>query len=230
MPPEQRSELLRAWYLALLERLGPSRWWPGESPFEVAVGAVLVQNTAWRNVEKALASLKAKKALDPASLLRMPEAELHEALRPSGYFRLKAGRLRNLLAYFAEHAGWDKAPGNLALSFLKRKSTERLRRELLAVKGIGAETADAVLLYALDRPSFVVDAYTRRIFSRHGLVPPDIAYEDLREFFMRALPEDRALYNEYHALIVRLGNAFCLKSRPRCAECPLGVFMDHAPL
>lgn len=217
-----------AFHDAMASRFSPCHWWPGITPFEVTVGAVLTQNTAWRNVEKALELLRSKDALKPEALWRMPPAELEEALRPSGFFRLKAKRLRNLLAYFSAHPGWDASPGNLSLDFIQAKDDDVLRRELLAVSGIGGETADCILLYALDRPSFVVDAYTRRIFNRHGMVPPDISYEELRAFFMDVLPLDVPLYNEYHALIVRTGHVYCKKSRPLCDQCPLGGFLDHA--
>lgn len=216
------------YFQAMTAHFGPLRWWPGETPFEIAVGAVLTQNTAWRNVEKALALLGERDALRPEAIHAMPRDVLEECLRPSGFFRLKAQRLRNLMDFFTSFPGWDKAPGNLSLDFLQDKDTEALRRDLLGVNGIGPETADAILLYALHRPSFVVDAYTRRIFSRHGFLPPDVPYAELRAFFMDVLPLDVPLYNEYHALIVRTGNGFCKKAKPRCQACPLGIFLDHA--
>ncbi len=213
-------------YRAMLERLGPSRWWPGDSPFEVAVGAVLTQNTAWSNVEKALARLRAAGALSPLALWRMPIEELEEALRPSVFFRQKTKRLRNLLACFACLAGSTEPPDDIRLEFLQSLDDAPLRAALLAVTGIGPETADAVLLYALGRPSFTADAYTRRIFSRHGLLPADASYETIREYFMSRLPADVALYNEYHALIVRTGKEWCKKNAPLCAECPLGPLSE----
>ena len=206
---------------------GPLRWWPGGSSFEIAVGAILTQNTAWRNVEKALTLLRERDAIRPEAIHAMPQGELEECLRPSGFFRVKSQRLRHLIAFLSSFPGWDKAPGNLSLDFMQERDTGELRRGLLGVRGIGPETADAILLYALNRPSFVVDAYTRRIFSRHGFLPHDTPYEELRAFFMDALPLDVPLYNEYHALIVRTGNSFCKKSRPLCHACPLGVFLDR---
>jgi endonuclease-3 related protein len=211
-------------YAAMAAHFGPCRWWPGDSPFEVAVGAVLTQNTAWRNVEKALARLREKDALRPEVLWRMPENVLEDALRPSGFFRLKARRLRNFLEYLRSFAGWDAPPGDLALDCLRGETSEDLRQALLRVRGIGPETADSILLYALERPSFVVDAYTRRIFSRHGLLAENSTYAAVRALFMDALPTDTRLFNEYHALIVRTGNSFCKKSRPLCSLCPLQGF------
>ncbi|MDR0826415.1 MAG: endonuclease III domain-containing protein [Desulfovibrio sp.] len=218
---------LMSLFSAMLAHFGPLRWWPGDSPFEIAVGAVLTQNTAWRNVEKAIAGLREKKALRPDILYSMSPAELEELLRPSGFFRLKTRRLRALLEYLRSYPGWDASPGNADLNFLRGADLSVLREELLAVRGIGPETADSILLYALDLPTFVVDAYTMRIFSRHGIFPPDIPYDEAREYFMDRLPQDVALYNEFHALIVRTGNTFCKKSRPLCANCPLAEFLDH---
>lgn len=219
------SEQINSFYSALLSHFGPCNWWPGDSPFEVAVGAILTQNTNWKNVEKALLNLKAQGSLTPRAIWDMPEAELAEALRPSGFFTLKAKRLRNLLACFAELAEDTSPPADPALSFLQGYSLEFLREKLLAVKGIGPETADSVLLYALNRPVFVVDAYTYRFLNRHSLITEDACYADMQELFMSALPEDVAMFNEYHALIVRLGQFFCRKSNPLCANCPLGIFL-----
>ncbi|MCL1939753.1 MAG: endonuclease III domain-containing protein [Desulfovibrionaceae bacterium] len=219
------GKTLLSYYEAMLESLGPSRWWPGEHPLEIAVGAVLTQNTAWKNVEKALDRLRRKNALRLDSLLNMPLEEMEEALRPSGFFRLKAQRLRNLLLFFSSFPGWNQNPEAGRLDFLQTLSTQELRKALLHVHGVGPETADCILLYALDRPSFVIDAYTRRICGRHGFFPDDVPYGELREFFMRALPVDVSLYNEYHALLVRTGNRFCKNRKPLCAECPLGKFL-----
>lgn len=219
-PPGARGILMR-WYHAMAEHFGPCGWWPGETPFEVAVGAVLTQNTAWDNVEKALTLLRARDALRPEVLWNMPVEELENCLRPSGFFRLKTERLRSLLRYFTTFPGWDAAPGNLSLSFLRAETTESLRAALLDIRGIGPETADAILLYALERPSFVVDAYTRRLCGRHGLLPENVPYAELRSFFMDALTADVPFFNEYHALIVRTGKTFCKKNRPLCGKCPL---------
>jgi endonuclease-3 related protein len=214
-------------YNTLSAHFGPCHWWPGEHPFEVAVGAILTQNTAWRNVEKALGILRDEGALRPEVLWAVPQDELERCLRPSGFYRLKATRLRNLLAWMTGHKGWDSAPENLQLGFLQHKGTDELRSELLGITGVGPETADSILLYALNRPSFVVDAYTRRMVSRHGLLPANVPYEELRAFFMRALPTDRALFNEYHALIVKTGNTFCKARKPLCSQCPLGYLVSH---
>lgn len=221
-----RLALLLRWYEAMAAHFGPCRWWPGETFFEVAVGAVLTQNTAWRNVDKALDRLRERDALRPEAIAAMPDAELEECLRPSGFFRLKARRLRNLLDLFARYPGWDKGPENTGLGFLQQIDTGELRDALLGVRGVGPETADCILLYALGRPSFVVDAYTRRLCHRHGQLPEDVPYDELRDFFMDVLPEDVPLYNEYHALIVRTGNSYCKKSKPLCHLCPLGAFLE----
>lgn len=227
--PSPRDTLMPL-YEAMAAHFGPCRWWPGETPFEVAVGAVLTQNTAWRNVEKALTLLKAGGPLTPARLLAMPADEMEKALRPSGFYRLKTTRLRNLLEFMASFPDFAD---DAELAFMQHRDTGTLRDELLRVKGVGPETADCILLYALGRPSFVVDAYTRRLVGRHALlppgVPPSLPYDGLREFFMKALPLDVSLYNEYHALIVRTGNVFCKKNRPLCHACPLGPFLDGVP-
>lgn len=221
------------YYRAMLGALGPSGWWPAKSPFEVAVGAILTQNTNWTNVEKALDLLRASGGLDPAGLWRMPVEKLEEALRPSGYFRQKALRLRALLALMAKDAGQSEnegPPNDPELSFWRGYEPSELREKLLGVRGIGPETADCILLYALGHPIFVVDAYTHRIFHRHGLVEESPTYADLQAFFMDALPSDAALYNEYHALIVRIGKEFCKKSKPLCEECPLRPYLEYEPV
>lgn len=220
--------MLMAWYDAMSRCFGPCRWWPGETPFEIAVGAILTQNTAWRNVEKALQRLREAQALTPAGLARLSPAQLEEAVRPSGFFRVKAARLRHFLDFLASFPGWERDAADPSLPGPAALPTGELRQALLAVKGIGPETADCITLYALGRPSFVADAYTARILSRHGQLPPDVPYAEMRDFFMDVLPPDSALYNEYHALIVRTGHTYCKKTSPRCRECPLGGFLDHA--
>jgi len=214
----RRDELLMRYYRAMRDALGPRDWWPANTPFEVCVGAVLVQNTAWTGVKKALANLDDAGALDPASLYALPESRLQELIRPAGYFRLKAARLKNLLEYLRNSCGFD-------LGVLAQRPMEELREELLQVRGVGPETADSILCYALKKLTFVVDAYTRRILSRHGLVPEDIPYEELREFFQDVLPQEWALYNDFHAQLVRVGNRFCKPGNPKCGECPLGSFL-----
>lgn len=208
-----RAELM-AIHDALLAAFGPQGWWPGETPFEVMVGAILTQNTNWRNVERAIANLKAARVLTPAAMGRLRAEELAELIRPAGYFRVKAARLGHLLGHLRERHG-----GSVAR--LLRTPLEPLRDELLGITGIGPETADSILLYAAGHPAFVVDAYTRRVLSRHGLVAEGAGYAEVRGIFTRALPTDVLLFNEYHALIVRLGKEFCRPRLPRCASCPL---------
>ncbi|MGE4553474.1 MAG: endonuclease III domain-containing protein [Desulfovibrionaceae bacterium] len=202
----------------MLAALGPSHWWPGETPFEVLVGAVLTQNTNWGNVERAIANLKAAGVLDPHAMYALPPAELSELIRPAGYFRVKAGRLRNVLAWLLEQCDGDMAG-------LAERDLAELRPSILEVKGVGPETADSILLYALNLPTFVVDAYTFRILGRHGLVAEDADYHALRAEFMDHLPEEAPLFNEYHALLVRVGKDFCRKRQPRCDACPLSPFL-----
>ncbi|MDO9583149.1 MAG: endonuclease III domain-containing protein [Desulfomicrobium sp.] len=216
----KRQALLLEYYHAMRAGLGPSGWWPGQTPFEIALGAILTQNTAWANVEKALHNLRAAGLLDPQALFRVREEELAALILPSGFFRIKAVRVRNFLQFLDRACGLD-------LETLQDRTVEQLRPALLEVSGIGPETADSILLYALGLPSFVVDAYTRRIFSRHGLVPADIGYGELREFFMDALPQDASLYNEYHALIVRTGKGWCAKREGKCALCPLAPYLKE---
>lgn len=202
---------LRALHDRLLARYGPQHWWPGDSPFEIMVGAVLTQNTAWTNVERAIDNLRRADALDPARILQLPSERLAELLRPSGYFNVKASRLKHFCAWYLEAGGWDA---------LRERETQDLRAALLAVHGIGPETADDILLYAFERPVFVIDAYTRRLFARQGLIAGDEGYEVLRRACERALGEDVALYNEFHALIVAHAKAHC-RPRPVCTACPV---------
>jgi endonuclease-3 related protein len=203
---------LREIYNHLLAYFGLQHWWPGDSPFEIMVGAVLTQNTNWSNVEKAIANLKAAGLLAPAALAALPAAELAELIRPAGYHNLKAARLKNLFVLIEEQGGVEA---------LLEQPTATLRELLLGVKGIGPETADSIVLYAAGRPVFVVDAYTHRILFRHGLISEDCDYFQMQELFMDNLEEDAALFNEYHALIVRVGKEFCRKSTPKCSDCPL---------
>lgn len=205
------AERLHAVYEALLAAHGPQGWWPGDTPFEVMLGAVLTQNTAWTNVERALAGLQARVRLDAEEILALPVEALAECLRPVGYFNVKARRLRSFCAAYLE------AGGHAGLAALP---TADLRRRLLAIHGVGPETADDMLLYAFERPVFVVDAYTRRIFARLGLLDGTEGYETIRHGFERALGPDVALFNEYHALIVVHGKDLC-RTRPRCGVCCL---------
>ena len=210
--------LLEDMFAAMRGALGPSRWWPADSGFEVAVGAVLTQNTAWGNVEKAITRLREAGRLDPRAMHALPLEDLAELIRPAGFFRIKARRLRNLL-------DWLQGACDYNLAALRDRDLEPLRAELLAINGIGPETADCILCYAAGLPSFVVDAYTRRIFARHGLAPENIGYAELRDLFMAALPPYPALYNEYHALLVRVAKKWCRKGKTDCETCPLGGFL-----
>lgn len=207
-----REQLLEI-YQTLLDSFGPQHWWPGETPFEVAVGAILTQNTSWFNVEKAIANLKAAGCLDAAKLHELDAADLEKLIRPAGYFRVKAKRLKNFIDWLCNEYGGD-------LRNLEGVSTARLREDLLSISGIGPETADSILLYALDRPIFVVDTYTARVMVRHGLIGADLDYQQLQDLFMSNLEPDVALFNEFHALLVMTGKDYC-KPKPRCSPCPL---------
>ena len=202
-------------YRILLQTYGPCHWWPAETPFEMAVGAILTQNTNWRNVEKAIANLREAALLSPAGLEAVEPSRLEELIRPAGFFRQKAERLQLLSGYLGEHHQGR-------LEEMLRQPLDRLRPELLSLKGIGPETADSILLYAGAHLSFVVDAYTRRIFTRVGLLHGAESYAEIRSFFMSELPAEVALYNEYHALIVAHAKEHC-RTKPLCAGCPLGV-------
>ncbi len=218
--PASTTRLLTDMFEAMLAHLGPSGWWPAQSPFEVALGAILTQNTNWSNVEKALANLRRHDLLDPEQLrLARPEV-VEECIRPSGFFRQKAKKIQNFLDFLDQERALD-------IKDLALLSTGELRKRLLAVKGIGPETADSILLYALDRPVFVVDAYTARICNQHGLVPEDVEYDELQDLFVSHLPERVEHYNEYHALLVRVGKEWCRKRGPRCDECPLRPFLPN---
>lgn len=200
-------------YRQLLARHGPQHWWPADSPFEVIVGAILTQSTHWRNVERAIANLKQHNALAPERLYKLSEEKLAELIRPAGYFRQKAKKLKAFLAHlYAQHDG--------DLREMLSQPANKLRTELLSIWGIGPETADSILLYAAQKLVFVVDAYTRRIFSRLGVVEPTISYEELQEFLRQRLPRSVKLFNEYHALIVRHGKEVC-RPKPRCGQCVL---------
>jgi len=207
------SGILSEVYERLFAALGPQHWWPGESPFEVMVGAVLVQNTAWKNVEKAIGNLREEGLLEPKALYELPPEALAELIRPAGYYRLKTRRLRNLLAMLVE-----RYDGSLDAMFAVDATT--LREELLSVNGIGPETADSILLYAAGLPTFVVDTYTHRVLARHGWIDFETDYHAIQDHFQSSLPVDVALFNEYHALLVRVGHLYCRK-RPQCEECPL---------
>ena len=208
--PERLQEI----YARMLERLGPQNWWPAETPFEVMVGAILTQNTNWRNVERAIGNLKDVGLLSFTAMEALPSGLLAEYIRPAGYYNIKARRLGNLLACIRERYGGDVE------EFLGQPLSP-LREQLLAVKGIGPETADSILLYAAKHPVFVVDTYTHRILSRHHLIDAESGYHEIQELFMDHLEADTCLYNEFHALLVRVGNRYCKKKNPDCDGCPL---------
>ena len=213
MPLQSKKRTLLEIYDKLYAFYGPQHWWPGDSPFEIAVGAILTQNTNWSNVEKAIANLKAARLLTARALHRVPAAQLALLIRPSGYFNIKAGRLRAFLAFLCTaYRG--------SMKKMAKNDTASLRAELLKVHGIGPETADSILLYALGKPVFVIDAYTKRVLSRHGIIDYRASYDEYRRLFHKALNEDAKLFNEYHALLVMVGKDYC-KPKPRCENCPL---------
>jgi len=254
-PVNVREDQIRAYYRALFQAWGPQNWWPARSRFEVIVGAYLTQNTAWTNVEKALANLRAAGLLSIKGIRQVPLAELEGLIRPSGYFRQKAQRLKTFVAFLdRQYAG--------SLTKMFARPTAELREELLRLNGVGAETADSILLYAGNHPVFVVDAYTRRILARHEILPDDATYEDIRKLLETSLaplaepsanskqsstrelasgfpdaphPPSRMsaakrtaltqVYNEMHGLIVGVGKNYCKKSQPDCDGCPLQVFL-----
>jgi len=205
---------LRLYYDALFAAHGPQHWWPGRTPFEIIVGAILVQNTSWTNVAPAIENLRRQKLLSPRAIEAVSATRLARLIRSSGYFRQKTKTLKAFTIFLRrEYQG--------ALARMFRAPTCTLRQQLLSVRGIGPETADSILLYAAKRPVFVVDAYTRRMLERHGVADVKLGYEDVRQLFERNLSPDVALYNEFHALIVHTGKHFCRPREPRCGECPL---------
>ena len=210
-------------YNMLNGHFGNLQWWPGESPFEVIVGAILTQNTTWRNVETAIANLKSKNLLDPKRLFKTRDDILASLIRPSGYYRVKTKRLKAFLTFLNDgyHDSLDR---------LFAEELWVLREKLLTVRGIGEETADSILLYAGQKPIFVVDAYTRRILQRHDFISSETSYADIQSLFMTNLPPSAPLFNQYHALLVNTGKQFCTKKYSRCTECPLSTIVDHASL
>jgi endonuclease-3 related protein len=247
-PPRLRGEI-PLYYTALLARYGPQNWWPARSRFEVIVGAYLTQNTNWSNVEKALFNLRRARRLSVNAMREAPIAELEALMRPSGYFRQKARNLKTFIAFLDQQYS-----GSLGRMFTQ--PTEKLRAELLALKGVGPETADSILLYAGNHPVFVVDAYTRRMLLRHGIIHEKTRYEEIRSMIEQAISSSEAgsllvpnpsldprhgvsrmsssarsalaqHYNELHALIVRVGNHYC-RAKPICEGCPLQSFLKIA--
>jgi endonuclease-3 related protein len=216
------GQALTGIYRRLLDRFGHQHWWPAEEPFEVVVGAILTQSAAWGNVQKAIANLKAAEALSPVRLRRLQLPRLARLVHPCGYYNAKALKLKSFAFWLGNHYGDD-------LARLFAGDTVDLRQQLLSVHGIGPETADSILLYAAGKPIFVIDAYTRRIFSRIGLTPEKDSYAGYQAFFMDSLPADAGLFNEYHALLVRLGKDVC-RRRPLCPQCCLSDICQFAKL
>jgi endonuclease-3 related protein len=207
------AQTIQQIYELLFKRFGPQHWWPGETKDEILAGAILTQNTNWQNVEKAILNLKKASVMSLEKLYSIGQPQLAELIRPAGYYNIKAKRLKAFLKWlFEQHNG--------RLSEIESIHTENLRQELLQINGIGPETADSILLYAFDRPVFVVDAYTYRIATRHQLIEPQCDYEQLRSLFEDSLEDNIKLFNEYHALLVRTGKEFC-RPQARCAGCPL---------
>jgi len=200
-------------YQKLYKTYGPRHWWPGETSFEVMVGAILTQNTSWGNVEKAILKLEGKGVLNPKGIHYLKKSQLASLIKSSGYYRIKADRLKSFMGFLFEEYGGD-------IKKMGRERLEELRGKLLQVKGIGPETADSILLYGLEKPIFVVDAYTKRILSRHGVISEKASYDDVQKLFMEHLPHDEKIFNEYHALLVHLGKNLC-KKIPQCNICPL---------
>ncbi|NVM56899.1 MAG: endonuclease III domain-containing protein [Desulfobacterales bacterium] len=215
-----KKRILLDLYSRLYRAFGPRHWWPGDSAFEVAVGAILTQNTAWRNVQKAIDNLKARRLLSPDALAALPVQDLASVIRPAGYYNIKARRLKHFLEFLLQETAGD-------LDRLLEEDLDTLRSKLLSINGIGPETADSILLYAGNKPTFVVDTYTQRILSRHSLIPEEASYDEVRSFFMDSLEPDASMFNEYHALLVHLGHTFCSKKDPRCTGCPARGWNDE---
>ncbi len=206
-------------YQALRDRFGHQGWWPGGSRFETIVGAILTQNTNWSNVEKAIGALQRADKLSPKGIRDTPLPTLADLIRSSGTFNVKAKRLKRFTDWLFENYDGD-------LGRMFARPVGELRKELLAVRGIGPETADAILLYAGEKPAFVVDAYTYRVLTRHALVPEETSYDEMKSLFEENLPQEIPLYNDFHAQLVRVGKEFCRKSAPRCeAGCPLQPYL-----
>src|SRR5882757_4414417 len=215
---------LMRYFMAMSQALGPMQWWPAKTPFEVIVGAILTQNTSWTNVERAIANLRSAQMLTPSTITSARLSKLALLVRPSGYFRQKAKKLKAFVRFLQREYG-----GSLKRMFAT--PTEVLREKLLSVHGIGPETADSILLYAGEHAVFVVDTYTHRIFGRHGITNGKPEYENVRALVEAALPRDSQLFNEFHALVVNTAKNWCRKKEPRCAECPLGSLLpENSPL
>jgi endonuclease-3 related protein len=215
----QKRVVLLKIYNSLYNYFGPLNWWPGDTPFEIMVGTILTQNTFWGNVEKAIENLKEENLLEPRKLYRINQEELAQLIKPSGYYNIKARRLKNFVNIFVND--FEGSTENMFSG-----DCRELRKKLLKVNGIGPETADSILLYAGKRPFFVVDAYTKRIFSRHKLISKDSTYYQIQEFFIKNLDKDVKLFNEFHAQIVMLGKTICTSKNPDCAKCPIAFLFS----
>lgn len=209
----KKKDILIRIYNILYSFYGPQKWWPGDSPFEIAIGAILTQNTNWGNVEKAINNLKREGVMSVQDLNRLSDEKIASLIRPAGYFNIKTKRIRAFLDFII-----DKYNGKI--EEMKRENTISLRSKLLNVYGIGQETADSILLYALEKPVFVIDAYTKRVMIRHSIMKPNSTYSDYQKIFHKELDEDLQMFNEYHALFVRVGKDYC-KVKPLCKNCPL---------
>jgi len=202
-------------YNRMFAYFGPRSWWPGETMFEICVGAILTQSVSWKNVMKAIDNMKRAGLLELESMYTASAEAIEQCIIPTMYYRMKTKKLQAFVSHIMQ-----KYNGDLAKMF--SKDMDSLRIELLSIYGIGPETADSIILYAAEKPAFVVDAYTRRIFSRLGIFSDDVTYDEMKNYFMQRLSPDVPLYNEYHALVTGIGNRFCSNKRPKCKECPLG--------
>jgi len=201
-------------YQTLYNAFGCQNWWPGDTPFEIAVGAILTQNTNWGNVEKAINNLKKDKSLSAKAIYKMPDDRLAVLIKPAGYYNIKAKRLKSFINFLMnDYHG--------SMSKMKKEDANILREKLLSINGIGPETADSILLYALQKPVFVIDAYTKRVLSRHNIMDNNESYDEYQKLFHSSLKKDVKLFNEYHALFVKVGKTFCKSKIPLCKECPL---------
>ena len=219
--PANQGRILKQYFHVLLRHFGPQRWWPARTRLGIILGAILTQNTSWLNAERALRQLRKSKLFAIGRLRAMPRSELAGQIHSAGFFRQKAGTIHNFLNWLgSQHGG--------SLSQLFATPPDEARRGLLSVRGIGPETADVIQLYAGRNPTFVADAYTRRILARHGLLPPGASYEAARRFLHEHLPPDHSLFNEFHALLVETGKRFCLRNEPRCNTCPLRPFLPQS--
>ena len=208
------SDRIKNIYKLLYKEYGPQGWWPGDSQLECILGAILTQNTSWQNVEKAIGNLKKLGLLSIEKLTLLTTNELAQLIRSSGYFNQKAIKIKNFITFL-----YENYQGNLETMF--QEEISELRDKLLQIKGIGPETADCIILYGGNKPIFVIDTYTYRILSRHGLVPEQTRYGEMQELIMDSLTQDAQIFNEYHALIVKTGKEHCRKQNPICAGCPL---------